>query len=70
MPSWGHSQSLVSARNFDCISAVSQNTNIVKTACVIGKIFNNSVHVLLDSGASCSVIHAQSFMLPTSHTLI
>ena len=37
MLSWGHSQSLVSARNFDCILAVSQNTNIVKTACVIGK---------------------------------
>ena len=42
----------------DCIPAVSQNTNIVKTACVLGKILNTSVNVLLDSGASCSVIHA------------
>ena len=57
MPSWRHSQSLVSDHNFDCIPAVSQNTNIVKTACAIGKIFNNSVHVLLDSGASHSIIH-------------
>ena len=59
MTSWGHSQSLVSARNFDCIPAISQNTNhTIKTACVLGTIFNNTVHVLLDSGASCSVIHA------------
>jgi len=56
--SWGCSQSLVSARTYDCVPAVLQHTSIVKTACVLGKIFKNSVNVLLDSGASCSVIHA------------
>ena len=74
-PSWGHSHSLVSARTYHCIPAISQNTNIniVKTACVLGKIFNNSVNVLLDSGASCSVIcasHIPHTNLSFTHTTL
>ena len=65
----------VNARTIDGLPVISQLTNTTKTACVSGKLNDHQVQVLLDSGASCSVMQAghtpqTNLIEPSSITLI
>ena len=51
--SWGHSQELISARPIAHVPTLAHNNY---TACTHGQLNKNSVIILLDSGASCSVL--------------
>ena len=58
MPSRRCSQIPIAAHT-DCLPAFSpSHSNTIKTACVAGKINNCETLILLDSGASCSVMQA------------
>ena len=65
----------VNARTIDGLSVISQLTNATKTACVSGKLNDYQVQILLNSGASCSVMQAghtpqTNLIEPSSITLI
>ena len=64
MPSGRCSQVPVTARTIDCLPALSPSNSInIRTACVAGKINNCDTQILLDSGASCSVMQADHTLL-------
>ena len=59
MPSRRCSQIPIAAHTVDCLPALSpSHSNTIKTACVAGKINNCETLILLNSGASCSVMQA------------
>ena len=63
-PSGRCSQIPVSARTIDCLPALSPlHSKAIKTACVVGKMNNCDTQILLDSGASCSVMQADRTLL-------
>ena len=54
----------MSARTTQHIPAITQTHNLVRVTCITGRINNEATQMLLDSGASCSVVSKLHINVP------